>query len=350
MTSAATLIRYASDGTRLWTRSWVPSKDASTAGVAVGTGPNGSIYLLGTVHGQCEGGGWFIRAYASNGVLRDSYVTPGWRSCSLAETPFGIAVSSRLVVVVGMDNGCCGDPMQDGWVRSFTPTLSPSWSAPFEPPAGIPASFFDRATGVAIAHGSIFVAGWAATHTVPSGSEGMTTPGTVILEKLTTGGSVLWSRRPGVPMPGLFGVVSVAATFRTEMVTAPVRGLPASTFWGPQVDISRAWLGQFTGGGKLVQSWTWGTKKAAAAEPTGVSTSGKWWWVVGTQRDPSDGGLDAFVTTFSQHRRFETIHLGDQRFMFGTGVVGRYVGAFVTGFTGDRFGQPSVGHVWALSP
>ena len=72
--------------------------------------------------------------------------------------------------------------------------------------------------------------------------------------------------------------------------------------------------------------------------------------MVGTQRDPSDGGLDAFVTTFSQHRRFETIHLGDQRFMFGTGVVGRYVGAFVTGFTGDRFGQPSVGHVWALSP
>ena len=187
MTSAATLIRYGSDGTRLWTRSWLPSKDASTAGVTVATGPNGSIYLLGTVHGQCEGGGWFIRAYASDGALRGSYVTPGWRSCSLAETPFDIAATSRLVVVVGMDNGCCGDPMQDGWVRSFTPTLAPSWTTPFEPPAGLPL-FLPPAPRAAIYNGSVFVAGWAATSAVPSGSEGMMTPGTVILEKLTPGG------------------------------------------------------------------------------------------------------------------------------------------------------------------
>ena len=73
-------------------------------------------------------------------------------------------------------------------------------------------------------------------------------------------------------------------------------------------------------------------------------------WVVGTQRDPSDGGLDAFVMSFSRHRRIGTLHLGDQRFEFGTGIVGRYVGAFVTGFTGDRFGQPNVGHAWAVSP
>ena len=315
ITVEAMLIKYGPDGSRRWTRSWLPSQHASTRGVGVAVAPDGTVYVVGSVQGQCEAGGWFIRAYSPVGALRGAYVTPGWQ-CSLAQTVFGIAVNGSQVVVAGMDHGCCGDPTEDGWVRSFSRALAPTWSAPFEPPAPIPTSFFDRATGVAIGpSGSVFVSGWASTKAVPSSSEGVDSPGTVILEKLTPAGHVLWSRRPGVPVPGELGVISVAARAGRVMVTAPAGGLVPSFFWGPKIALSRIWLGRFTPHGALVRSWNWATKHKDAAEPLGVSIDAKLrTWVVGTQRDPSDGGLDAFVTTFgpagrrigqAQYRRHE---------------------------------------------
>ena len=351
ITVQAMLIKYGPNGARLWTRTWLPSQRTSTVGVGVAVAPDGVVYMVGSVQsGGCEGGSWFIRAYSPGGALLRSFLRSDPGLCTIAETVFGIAVNGSQVVVASMSNGCCGDPTEDGWVRSFSRTLAPTWNAPFEPPAPIPNSLFDRATGVAIGpSGSVFVSGWASTKAVPSSSEGVDSPGTVILEKLTPAGHVLWSRRPGVPVPGELGVISVAARAGRVMVTAPAGGLVPSIFWGPKIALSRIWLGRFTPGGALVRSWNWATKRKNAAEPLGVSIDAKLrTWVVGTQRDPADGGLDAFVTTFgARGRRIGNIQIGNTKFVQGTGIATRF-GAFATGFTSDKNGEWKTGHVWRV--
>ena len=134
------------------------------------------------------------------------------------------------------------------------------------------------------------------------------------------------------------------------MVTAPAGGLVPSIFWGPKIALSRIWLGRFTPGGALVRSWNWATKRKNAAEPLGVSIDAKRrTWVVGTQRDPADGGLNAFVTTFNPRgRRIGNLQIGNTKFVQGTGIATRF-GAFATGFTSDKNGEWKTGHVWRLT-
>jgi hypothetical protein len=142
---------------------------------------------MGVVRGQCEGQGWFVRAYKPGGDLRWKYVTPGWANCTLAEFPTDIAARGSLVVVSGFSHGCCGDQFHDGWITAFKPNLVRRFRANTEPPS-TPLGWFDTAWGVDIASsGTIFVSGWAATASIPR--EMSPTPGTPFLEKLDPHGT-----------------------------------------------------------------------------------------------------------------------------------------------------------------
>jgi len=143
----------------------------------------------------------------------------------------------------------------------------------------------------------------------------------------------------------------VAARGGRVMLTAATGGQIPSIYWGPKVTLSHVWLGRFTTDGALVRSWTWGTKKKDAAEPLAIAIDAKRrTWVVGNQRDPSDGGLDAFVTTFDAGgHRIGNLHIGDTKFVQGSGVAAEW-SAYATGFTSTKGGDWKAGHVWRLVP
>ena len=111
ITAAASVRKYSADGTLRWERQWVPSPQASTNGLGVTIGDDGTVYLMGVVRGACEGQGWFVRAYKPGGDLRWKYVTPGWAKCKLAEFPTDIVASGNLVVVSGFSHGMLRRPV-----------------------------------------------------------------------------------------------------------------------------------------------------------------------------------------------------------------------------------------------
>jgi hypothetical protein len=349
-TRTAVLVKFSPRGRRLWSRTWLPAKWASTHGISVDVAPDGTIVLLGTVWGTCEGGGWFLRRYAAGGRLLSRYTTPGWQ-CGLAETVYDVAAGSNLIAVAGMDHGCCGDPTQDGWVRGFDREGRPIWETDFEPPA-TPHDWFDRATGVAIGGlGNVFVSGWAASERVRPGDGSPATRGTILIGKLTSGGGMLWTRRVrGVGMPGDETTAAVSVRSDRMMVSAPVMGLGAAWFRGGRA--STGWLGRFTTGGELVWQRTWDATRPRAAEPEQVAVDASLvTWVVGSRRDLSDKGIDLFVRRYSPSGRLlSNVSMdGAARYLFGTGVAPAGRDGFVTGYVGDRYANGEAGRLWRLA-
>jgi hypothetical protein len=347
ITAKAFLAKLKPDGTRLWTRAWLPNVHASTNAVALDLMPNGNIAWTGTVQQQCESNGWFVQVNRPNGTLARRYVTPGWQCPISAENVTDIAASADRIVVTGYTHGCCGDPYQDGWVQALDTTAHPTWRTNVEPPASTPHAWFDRATGVSIgAFGNMYVAGWGATKSIPS--ETSRSAGTMVLWKLTSGGGVLWSHRVGgVPMPSLDTPVAVAARGNAVMLAAGVRGFDVRWHLGssPPTD---GWLGRFTTGGSLVWSRDWDVKNPHAAEATNVAidTTGAT-WVVGTRRTVHNKGLDMFVRRYSAGGgRLGKVSLNRAtRFLNGTGVAARLGGgAYVTGWVGEDLAKS--GRLW----
>ncbi len=125
ITVAATLHKYDAQGNLRWSRHWLPFPHASTHAVGVAIAGNGTIYMLGIARGQCEGEGWFVRAFAPGGELRWKYVTPGWATCGLAEAASDIDVQGDLVVVSGTSFGCCSPGVSIRRSASATWTCSP---------------------------------------------------------------------------------------------------------------------------------------------------------------------------------------------------------------------------------
>ena len=244
---AATLRKYTAAGTLRWTRSWLPTIEASTHGVGVAVGDDGTIYVLGRILGQCEGSGWFVRAYAPGGQLRWKYLTPGW-ACGIAERPTDIDVRGDLVVVSGSSFGCCSDPFHDGWVQAFHRRLAPWWRADVEPPSPSPGAWYDTAGGVGIGpSGNVFASGWAATKAIVD--ESSPTPGTPIVAKLRGNGARVWSRRADVSMPTPYLAVPIAVSADGVVIAAGIEG--KGTAWGSSP--TTGWLASYTVDG--VQRW-----------------------------------------------------------------------------------------------
>ena len=339
------LAKLSPAGTVLWTRTWLPSNKINPAthtpwysawATAVAVAKNGRIFLTGFVEkGGCEGGGWFIRKYAPSGEPLRSFgrfQKKKLQQCTLPpQYTFAIAARGNLVVVAGQDFGCCDDPASDGWVRAFDAGLHPRWKAQFEPPATIPRAWYDTAEGVSIgAGGNVYAGGWASTEPPASGFVTFTGVGSVVLEKLSASGGLLWSHTTGISTLSGSGPVSVSVRGDRAMVSAPTGG--RSVRWSSER--THAWLGRFTLDGALVWSRTWGLDKNHAAAPTGVAVdSSMSTWVVGTQRDPTDHGLNVFVRRFGPggNRLGQLSIDGGVSRIEGTGIATRSSGAYVTG-------------------
>jgi hypothetical protein len=350
-TREATLIKYGPNGGRWWTRSWRPRPAATTRGIAVAVAPDGTVYLLGSAWKGKEGGGWFIRSYSPSGDLRSTYLTPAW-DAGLLETVADIAVGDSQVVVAGWEGSASTEVGLRGWVRSFSPTLSATWTSFLETPASIPSAYWDRATGAAIgASGDIFVAGWAATEAPMWGMTG-TPAGTVVLEKLDPDGRVAWSRRPGKAMYGIHGVASISVRAGRVMVVAPVGGLGAP-FFALDDGLSKAWLARFTTDGTLVWARVWGRATRHAADPTHVFIGPSLYtWVVGARWDHRTRTAAAFLRVFGPDGRRVRSVLLDPRIPFthATDVVALPGGGVVTGYTTDKYASHGhVGKVWRLA-
>ncbi len=289
---AATLRKFTPNGHLRWTRSWLPNPEASTHGVGVAVGGDGTIYLLGRIFGACEGGGWFVRAYAPGGQLRWKYLTPGW-ACSIAESATDIAVRGDLVVVSGSTFGCCGDPYHDGWVQSFDRRLHPGWRTDVEPPAPTPSTWYETASGVGIgSSGNVFVSGWAATAKIVD--ESSPTPGTPLLAKLRGNGARAWSRRADVPVRSAFLPIPIAVGSDRVAIGAGIDG--RGTAWGSSP--TTGWLASYTVAGTLRWQRRFGAGPEFAAGPTGLAFSGEELWVEGSRRDPGDRGIDIFIRVY----------------------------------------------------
>ncbi|GIU97678.1 MAG: hypothetical protein KatS3mg013_1481 [Actinomycetota bacterium] len=342
--------KFSPDGDLKWRRSFLPSVQASTTGVAVDLLPDGRIVWVGAVQGQCEGGGWFVEVRGPTGRLRHRFVTPGWR-CSIAQQVTDVAGGPDGIVVTGFDHGCCGDASSDGWVRAFDRLARPRWRVNVEPPPPTPRGWWDRATGVAIARGGdAFVAGWAAAEPVRPGEEAPFVRGSAILARLGEGGALRWVRRiDEAPMRGQDAVVQIAVGGGVVAVTAAVDG--SGVAWRLGGRASSGWLGRFGLGGALAWSRRWDAIRPKAAEPAGVVIDGaRRIWVVGTRRDLADRGLDLALRRFTAAGSpIDQVRLEGARWVRGTGIAAQGASAFVTGYLGRSPWEANGGRLWRLA-
>ena len=354
------LAKLSPAGAVLWTRTWLPSNKINPAthtpwysarATAVAVAKDGTIVLTGFVEKiNCEGGGWFIRKYGPSGKALRSFGRFQKRrlgQCTLSpQYTSAIAVRGNLVVVAGQDFGCCDDPATDGWVRAFDARLRPRWEAQFEPPATIPRAWYDTAEGISIGAGrNVYVGGWASTEPPASGFDTFTGVGSVVLEKLDATGGLSWTHTTGATMFRGSGPVSVSARGDRAMVSAPVDGTDVR--WTAS-QRTHAWLGRFTLDGALVWSREWGVARKHAASPTGVSVDPSMsTWVVGTQHDPTDHGLNVFVRRFGPSGKplgQLSVGGGVSR-IGGGGIAARSAAAYATGTSI----APSTGRVWRIA-
>ena len=344
ITAAASLRKFEPNGDLRWKREWVPSTHDSANGLGVAVGGDGTVYLLGVVRAQCEGQGWFIRAYKPDGTLRWKYVTPGWQ-CAIAEFPTDIDVRKDLVVVSGFTHGCCGDQFHDGWVTAFSRKLDRRWRANVEPPAPTPSGWFDTAWGVGISgSGDVFASGWAATSKILN--ETSPTPGTPIVVKVGPQGTRLWSKRAPVSMPTMFLPVPLGVSGRRVVVAAGVEGKDVS--WGSSP--TTGWVASYAAGGALRWSHRFAGGREEASAPTGVSVDGRGRsWILGTRRDASDRGTDALVRWYNPNGSLRDKLRIDRndRFLRTGGVAALGTGAAATGWVGDQY-RFKGGRLWRL--
>ena len=338
----ASITRYTTGGALVWTRTWQfhPERPQafSANAVAVAVADNGVVYVTGTVQRyNCEGGGWFVRAYGPSGRLLDAYGTVHRWTCHIG--PQGvddIAVDGALVLVAVRDYGCCGEAgLVDGSIWAFDRNLDRQWRVDFEPPAPADLTWWDEAQTISIgAGGEIYASGWAAIEPVVYGERDPN--GSLLVMRLSRTGAVAWSLRPGVPMGRGGAVASTPATDGMVVAAAAGRG--------------GIWLGRMRVDGSASWAWTWGADPKVRARPGGldIDATGRI-WLAGSRRDLGDSGANPFVMLVSPAGKPMTGSVLDApaRSVLATGVatLGRAGFVVATEWNGYRM---HAGHVWRL--
>jgi hypothetical protein len=115
-----------------------------------------------------------------------------------------------------------------------------------------------------------------------------------------------------------------------------------------------AWLASLTFDGGVRWTRTWGKDRDHAAQLSSVSIdpSGST-YVAGTERDPSNDGMNAVVRRYSTSGRlvWELVLDDVERFMNGSDVFALSDGALATGWESaeaDGFLSPSSGRLWRV--
>jgi hypothetical protein len=344
---AAVITKLGRDGSPLWTRVWSPGGAERVSGEYVAVAADGSVYLAGSVGSHYEGGAWFLRRYSSDGELLWGRDEPGWRHGRTAEGPTGLAVADDQVLLAGRFQGCCGDlRVIDGWVLSFGLDGERRWRDPFEAPGYGP--FSDEADAIAVGGaGRIYVVGWTATG---AESDELAAPHVLFVQALSADGDPEWSRMyPATAHRDQHFGADVAIRGQMLVVSALVDG--------PPVNVTRsrpghAWLSRLTPDGDRLWTRRWGVSWTGAAQPTAVALGVRGRIdVVGTRRDASDHGLDAFVRRYTSWGRMlwnATLEEG-QRLMEGGDVASTPRGFSVTAEAMESRYRPSLGHLWMFT-
>ncbi len=185
------VVKFAPDGTLIWSRSWLPRGNwaAWAMDVAVGPGTHPTVYVAGKVLTFSEITYGFLRAYDADGRLLWMVDLPPGEHANEVNS---VAAGPGFVVVAGDDHGCCADPYTDGWVRAYGSGGGLLWVNHFEAPRI--SGTYDLANSVAVGpKGQIFVAGWI--ETAPwSERRPQWVDREVIVQRLTHTGSVAWTR------------------------------------------------------------------------------------------------------------------------------------------------------------
>ena len=335
------LRKYALDGSLIWARNWRPAKAGYVNGRDVALAPDGGVYVVGDVAiPGSEGSGWFIARYAPDGRRRWVHDEPGWESGKLADSYGSVAVAGDRLIVAGNRFGCCGNPFNHGYLRSYTTGGKPMWRIPFDAP-GIDPKFYDGATGVAgDTSGMFFVTGWAATALQKGETDFVDED--VVIQAVASAGTVAWTRVLGDH--GNRDVdrgTAIAVLGDRLQVTADVdqRGFVRS----------HAWLGAFTLDGSPIWSQGWGaTKHGNQSTTAGVSIAPNGAvYVAGSRRDKSDGGWDIVVRRFGPGGALVWQSVLEQgiRTLLASDVGATPVkGAYVAGSDSD-----GGGHLWRYS-
>jgi hypothetical protein len=253
-----------------------------------------------------------------------------------------------VIVAVGDDFGCCGDPHREGWARAFGLDGSPRWTSAFEVP-GIRPRLFDAAQAVAVgALGRIYVAGWAALRRITV--DGEPVPCVLVVQKLGPDGGSVWTWATAIHgARRSVEVADIAARGPLVMLAARLgdRISPTSPSRGT------AWIGRLSFDGRLRWSRTWGDDDASGMQPADVAigTDGTT-YVAGFVRAPSQERLRGFVRAFAAtgRREWTTTFAAGSDSLFVTGVATRLEDLLVsaTELTGRWGDERGAGHVWSF--
>jgi hypothetical protein len=216
----------------------------------------------------------------------------------------------------------------DGWVDGFSTSGHHLWRAPFEPGRGIPQRRRDGTTGIAIGGlGNVYAVGWASVPGTPERRSG-----TMVLQKLTRTGRLLW-RRSMLRLSSSVIAFHVAVRANRMMVAGQYGG-----GYG-------LWLGGFTVGGAFVSKRTWGSVRYKRFASDVAIDSQMRTWVVGGY-----GYDNGFARRYSAQGRIDWTKIvrGPKYFMFMTGVDTLGHGVAISGSGSDQV-EPYRGYVWRFA-
>jgi hypothetical protein len=269
--NAMLLAKYGPAGSLLWQRRWEPFAQGQAYANDVAIAPGGGVYVVGGVSiPHYEGGSWFISRYGPDGGLRWRRATPGWRKHPHRVTYSAVASQGDLAVVAMNRYGCCASAADDGWVRAYGSNGTIRWTRPYEAPSVTGTN--DRVNDVAIGgSGTVYVAGHIEMR--PRGSVDQWAQTTILVQKLTALGGLIWARflRDGTPHES-DDVAAISVRANEFMLTGVTGTRFAPTTNDPRrVVPGSAYVARWSFGGQQLWRRTWGGhKRWNAVSPSGI--------------------------------------------------------------------------------
>lgn len=317
--------RYDRSGDIVWTRWWHP-QGTRVDGLDVAIGPDGGIYVVGTVaRANLEGGGFFIRKYGPSGAFLWKDISDGGygRGVGVPEIATGVAVSGTNVAVVGHEYGCCGEMIDDGWVRLYRSDGLQRWTRDFEVP-GVANRTNDTPLAVEADATGMYVGG--RVEMTPRTLDSVVVDSEAVVQKLRYDGTRAWS----------WLLEDVAVKDNDTVTALAIRdGAVFAAGYGNGVRWPRSegMLARFTRNGDVRWMRTWG-EPIDRIRPADVSTSPSGLVLVtGSRRHDGRFSSTLFLRTFAPDgtARARTV-LQALEDTAGTGVDAAPGGAYVSGW------------------